>query len=84
MNKKEPPPTSRFESEMTRMMELAINKISGLETRFDGLDKNVSEIKSDLKILKGQFNDVAIRVLEDNKRIIKLESEVEDLKSNIH
>ncbi len=88
---KEDPPKTRFESEMTRMMDLAIQKLGGLESRFgglearfDGLEKDVSEIKSDVKVLKGQFSDVALTVIEDSKRITKLEGDVEDLKSNIH
>ncbi len=68
---------SRFEGEMTRMMNLVILKL-------DGLEKDMSEVKSDVKILKGQFTDVTQMVLKDNKRITKLETEVEDLKGSIH
>ena len=97
MKEKENPP-SRFESEMTRLMNVVINKLGehdkrfdnlenrfdNLENRFDNLEKDVSEIKSDVKILKGQFNDVAVMAIEDNKRITKLEKDVEELHSNIH
>ena len=74
----------RFKSEMVRMMETAILKLGEHDTRFDNLEKNISEIKSDVRVLKGQFNDVAVMAIEDNKRITKLESEVEELKGNIH
>ena len=83
MDEKETPP-SRFESEMTRMMELVILKLGGFETRFDELEKNVSEIKTDVQVIKGQFSDVAVMAIEDNKRITKLEGEVAELQSNIH
>ena len=84
-------PKSRFESEMTRMMETVILKLDGfgtrfdtLETRFDTLEKDVSEIKSDVRVMKGQFSDVTSMVIGDNKRITKLEGEVAELQSNIH
>lgn len=59
-------------------------RFDNLETRFDNLKKDVSEIKSDVKILKAQFSDVAVMAIEDNKRVTKLEKDVEDLQSNIH
>jgi peptidoglycan hydrolase CwlO-like protein len=74
----------RFKSEMVRMMETVILKLGEHDTRFDNLEKNISEIKSDVRVIKGQFNDVAVMAIEDNKRITKLESEVEELKGNIH
>ena len=91
-------PDERFKSEMMRLMEAVILKLGkhderfdGLEQRFDGLerkvDKNTEEIilvKKNVKILSGQFTDVVGMVLEDNKRITKLEKDVEDLRSNIH
>ena len=97
--------SSRFESEMTRMMNLVItkldahdkrfdnleNRFDNLENRFDNLEKDVSKIKIEvaknsdkLDVLTGQFNDVAIMAIEDNKRITKLEKDVEGLKSSIH
>lgn len=90
MNEEEKQP-SRFEGEMTRLMNVVIDKLGehdkrfdNLETRFDNLKKDVSEIKSDVKILKAQFSDVAVMAIEDNKRVTKLEKDVEDLQSNIH
>ena len=66
-------------------------RFDGLEQRFDGLerkvDKNTEEIillKKNVKILSAQFTDVVGVVLEDNKRITKLEKDVENLQSNIH
>ncbi len=83
MDEKETPP-NRFEGEMTRMIELVILKLGGLETRFDNLEKDVSEIKSDVRVIKGQFSDVAVMAIGDNKRITKLEGEVAELQSDIH
>ena len=88
----------RFKSEMMRMMNTVILKLGehdqrfeSIDQRFDSLeekiDRNTEEIifvKKDVKILKGQFTDVVGMVLEDNKRITKLEKDVEDLQSNIH
>lgn len=89
---------NRFKSEAMRLLDTVIVKLGdhdknfeSIDQRFDGLEKDVSEIKSDLtdvktdvKILKGQFTDAVGMVLEDNKRIMKLEKDVEDLQSNIH
>ena len=83
MDEKETPP-NRFESEMTRMMKLVILKLGGLETRFDGLETNVFQIKSDVQVIKGKFSDVAVMAIEDNKRITKLEGEIAELQSDIH
>ena len=98
-------PKSRFESEMTRMMQLAISKIEGLETSVSGLKTDVSGLKTDvsglktdvsglkqevsknsqkLDVLTGQFSDVAVMAIGDNKRITKLEGDVAELQSNIH
>ena len=66
-------------------------RFESIDQRFDGLeqkvDKNTEEIllvKKNLQILSNQFTDVVGMVLEDNKRITKLEKDVEDLQSNIH
>jgi peptidoglycan hydrolase CwlO-like protein len=83
MDEKEKQP-SRFESEMTRLMNVVIDKLGEHDKRFDNLEKDVSEVKSDVRIIKGQFSDVAVMAIEDNKRITKLEKDVEDLQSNIH
>lgn len=93
MDEKEKQP-SRFESEMTRLMNTVIDKLGEHDKRFDNLEKdvaqiksdvnNLSDIKSDVRIIKAQFSDVAVMAIEDNKRITKLEKDVEDLQSNIH
>ena len=77
-------PENRFESEMIRKMDIVIQKLGNHETRFDNLEKGVSEIKADVKVLKGQFSDVAVMAIDDNKRITKLEGEVAELQGNIH
>jgi uncharacterized coiled-coil protein SlyX len=97
MSEEETPP-SRFESEMTRLMNLAIDKIGGLETKVSGLETKISGLEAKtsslikevaknnqkLDVLTGQFSDVASMVIGDNKRITKLEGEVAELQSNIH
>ena len=88
----------RFKSEVMRLLNKVIAKLGdhdqrfeSIDQRFENLEKDVSEIKIDLrevktdvKVLKGQFSDVAVMAIEDNKRITKLEKDVEDLQSNIH
>ena len=85
---------NKFEVELLKRIDRVIVNIKDVETRFDNLEKdvnqiksdvkNISEIKSDVKIIKAQFSDVAVMAIEDNKRITKLEKDVEDLQSNIH
>ncbi len=82
---------NKFEVELMRRMDRVIVKLEGLENDVSGikkgvanLEREVSEIKSDVRVVKGQFSDVAVMAIEDNKRITKLEKDVEDLQSNIH
>lgn len=84
-------PKNRFESEMTRMMELVILRITGIDSRLGNIENDVSELKQEVKssnrkldILSAQFNDVAVMAIKDNQRISKLEIDVADLQSNIH
>jgi peptidoglycan hydrolase CwlO-like protein len=84
-------PESRFQAEMTRKIDLIIQKLGShdarfdsYDTRFDNLERDVTEIKSDVKVLKGQFSEVTKVVIKDSQRITKLESEVAELQSNIH
>lgn len=88
----------RFKSEVMRLLNSVIVKLEDHDQRFESIDQrfdrleekidqNTEEIvavKNDLKIFKGQFTDVVGIVLEDNKRITKLEKDVEDLQGNIH
>lgn len=91
-------PDDRFKSEVMRLLNTVIVKLGdhdknfeSIDQRFDGLEQKVDKVaeevvsvKKDVKILSGQFTDVVGMVLEDNKRITKLEKDVEDLQSNIH
>ena len=88
----------RFKGEVIRLLDTVIVKLGehdkkfdtidqrfeNIDQRFNNLEKDVSEIKSDVKIFKRQFTDVVGMVLEDNKRITKLEKNVEDLQGNFH
>ena len=82
---------NRFESEMTRMMNLVINKIGGLDDKVSGLENSFSRLEKEvlknsqkLDVLTAQFGDVTSMVIGDNKRITKLEGDVAELQSNIH
>ncbi|MEO6589513.1 MAG: hypothetical protein ABIP06_09430 [Pyrinomonadaceae bacterium] len=66
-------------------------RFESIDQRFDKLEEKIDQntegivtVKNDMKILKGQFTDVVGMVLEDNKRITKIEKDVEDLQSSIH
>ena len=88
----------RFKSEVMRLLNTVIVKLGdhdqrfdSLEQKFDGLEQKVDQnteeiiaVKNNVKILSAQFTDVVGVVLEDNKRITKLEKDVEDLHSDIH
>ena len=80
----------RFEN-IDQRFENIDQRFESIDQRFDNLEKDVfqiktdvKDVKTDVKILKGQFGDVAVMAIEDNKRITKLEKDVEDLQSNIH
>ena len=45
---------------------------------------DVSSLKTDLKILSGQFNDVGIMAIKDNKRVDDLEQRVDILEQKPH
>ena len=82
---------NRFESEMTRMMNLVINKIGGLDDKVSGLENSFSRLEKEvlknsqkLDVLTAQFGDVTSVVIGDNKRITKLEGDFAELQSNIH
>lgn len=84
-------PKSRFEGEMTRLMNVAISgitdlktEVSDLKTEVSGLTQEVKKTNQKVDVLSGQFSDVVSMVIEDNKRITKLEGEVVELQSNIH
>lgn len=83
MNEKENPP-SRFESEMTRMMETAILAIKGIDSRLSSIEDNVSENGRKLDTLTNQFSDVVSLVIKNDSRVTKLEGEVAELQGNIH
>lgn len=88
----------RFKSEVMRLLNTVIVKLGdhdknfeSIDQRFDKLEEKIDQntegivtVKNDVKILKGQFTDVVGMVLEDNKRITKVEKNIEDLQSNIH
>ena len=76
MDEKEKP-ENRFEGEMTRMMKVAINGIEDLKKELKNTNQKVD-------IFLGQFNDVAVMTISDNKRITKLEGDIAELQGNIH
>jgi peptidoglycan hydrolase CwlO-like protein len=77
-------PKSRFEGEMTRLMNVAISGITDLKAEVSELTREVKKTNQKVDVLSGQFSGVVSMVIEDNKRITKLEGEVAELQSNIH
>ena len=91
-------PENRFEAEMTRKIDLIIQKLGEYDTRFDSVDKrfdnlekNVSEIKSvqkehsqSLKRLEDKTDSIAEVVVKHEIRITKAEQNIEDLRDGVH
>ena len=61
---------NRFESEMTRMMNLVIRKLDGLETDFSTLKGDVSTLKGDVSTLKGDVSEIK-EVQKEHSEILK-------------
>ena len=77
-------PEDRFKAEVVRLLHTAIKKVDGLETKFDGLETKVDGLARDVKMLSGQFNDVGVMAINDNRRIDDLEKRVSDLETSTH
>lgn len=73
----------RFDNLETRFDHLE-HKFDNLETRFDKLQGDVGTIKSDLKILTGQFTSVTRMAMDDNERLDGLEKRVDALEQQPH
>lgn len=73
----------RFE-DIDQKFESIDQRFDRLEEKIDRNTEDIALLKKDVKTLTGQFTDVVGMVLEDNKRITKLEKDVEDLQGNIH
>ncbi len=54
------------------------------DRRFDSLEEKVEMSSNQLKILTTQFSEVGIMAIEDNKRISKVEKDIEELQSKAH
>lgn len=83
MDEKDTPP-SRFESEMTRMMQTAIQTINGMDSRLVNIEKDVSDNGKKIDTLTAQFGEVVSLVINNDGRLTKLEGEVTELQSEIH
>ena len=55
-----------------------------LKLLFWVLNEEVARNNQKLEILSGQFNDVTVMAIRDNKRMTKLEGGVAELQSSIH
>ena len=83
-------PDNRFKSEVVRLLQTAISKVDGLETKVGGLETKINEntrelksLQTDIRVLSGQFQDVAGLVVKDTQRISNLEDRVMAVESKI-
>jgi hypothetical protein len=66
-------------------LETKIDSVEGrLETKLDSVEKGVAVLTSEVRLLGGQFRDVAVMAIKDTKRIDDLEERVDDLESGVH
>ena len=77
---------NRFQAEMTRKIDLIIQKLGGYEERFNELDKKVDNNSRDLRLLKkevrinsGRLSDSITRVIEMLNRIAEIKKEIQSL-----
>lgn len=87
-----------FKADVMRFVEVASQKFDGLTAdvrtnafKLDRLENGLSRVEekldrvtSDVKILSGQFNDVAGMAIDDHKGIGKLEERVDVLEAEAH
>jgi hypothetical protein len=52
--------------------------------KFLKLENSIDGVQADLRILSGQFGDVANLVVKNDGRLAKVELDVAELKSNVH
>ena len=67
---------NRFESEMTRMMNLVINKIGGLDDKVSGLGDKVSGLESKVSGLESKVSGLDDKVSGLENSFSRLEKEV--------
>jgi chromosome segregation ATPase len=60
------------------------NGLNRVEEKVDRLEVDLKTVASDVKVLSGQFQDVALMTMKDHSRIDNLEKRVDDLESGIH
>jgi len=55
-----------------------------VETGFGQVNDSLDKLRSDFRVLSGQFNDVGSLAIKDSARIDELETRVEVLESGTH
>lgn len=75
---------SKFEKEVLELLGRLVTRTSENSSDLKALREEVSTISADVKSLSGQFNDVGVMAIKDNKRIDDLESRISDLEAGIH
>lgn len=81
----------RFQSEVLRSLQKLVTKAIEHDERFDSLESRIErvagelkDLKSDVRILTGQFNDVGVMAIKDHNRIDNLEKRVDDFEAGVH
>ena len=77
-------PDNRFKSEVMRLLGTVITKVDGLEAKVDENTAAVRTVQNDVRVLSGQFQDVASVVIKDTQRISSLEHRVDGLEGDAH
>ena len=76
-------PKSRFESEMTRLMSLAIDKIGNLETAVFSLDSKVSSLDSKVSGLVSKVSGLEQEVARNTQKLDVLIGQFSDVTSMV-
>ena len=75
---------SGFEKDVLELLGRLVTKTNENSIDLKALREDVSSLSSGVNALSGQFNDVGVMAIKDNKRIDSLESRVTELESGIH
>ena len=83
--------SDRFQNEVLRSLQKLVAKAIEHDESFDSLESQIERVsdvlknlKSDVNILTGQFNDVDVMAIKDHNRIDKLEKRVNDFEAGVH
>lgn len=81
----------RFQSDVLRSLQKLVTKAIEHDERFDSVESRLEraagelkDLKSDVRILAGQFNGVCVMPIEDHNHIDSLAKRVDDFEAGVH